>query len=327
MARAIALWEEAVKLDEKIGAVNGKASTLIDIAYATADQGDVVRAMALLEESLELFEQTAHLHGKAAALSSMAMLVDRQGDMAQAVALWEQSLKLDERVGDVHGQATTLSNMAWALAKQGDVARAMALWNESIRLLEDVGDVKGKAATLANMASASGREGEAKRERELNLEAGRGLATVRAWLDLVIVLGNLGESEAPDALAFLAQALWLCMYVEASVEYVSCRISTFVDKVGPGADIAPLVAAYALFLMETRGGDHPKREELTRLALGMLAACANARNVPPEGFREWLHAERLDEPAALVPTLRRALEGLVGEHEWLFDRTLLRPEN
>jgi tetratricopeptide (TPR) repeat protein len=262
-------------------------------------------------------------HG-AAWRNELAFLEAMSGKPDRAMSIWQDSLSMHEQIGDVQGKAATLANMAGVVAQQGDVARAMALWQESLQLDEQIGDVKGKAATLANMAWAAGKQGDAKRERELNLEAARALGAVRAWLDLVTVLSNLGVSEGPDAAVFLAQALWVCAHVEAPVEHVVYLGAAFVRNLGPGADVAPLVAAYAVFVMETRGEKHPKRDELLRLALGKLGACAKARNVPPEGFREWLHAERLDDPEALVPALMQALEGLVGEHEWLFDRTLLR---
>jgi len=327
VARATLLWQESLRLSEQIGDVQGKAATLHNMAGVVAQQGDVGRAMALWQESLKLSEQIGDVQGKAATLSNMAGVVAQQGDVARAMALWEESLSLSEQIGDVKGKVATFHNMAEVVAQQGDVPRAMALWQESLELVEQIGHMYGKAVVLANMAWIAGKQGDIARERELNLQAARALATVRAWLDLVTVLSNLGLSEGPDAVAFLAQAFWLCAHVQAPVQDVVHLSAAFVKSLGPGVDVAPLVAAYAVFIVETRGENHPKKEELTRLARGMLAACAEARGVPPEGFPKWLEAERLDDTEALVPALTQALEGLVGEHEWLFDRTLLSPSN
>lgn len=325
--RAMSIWQDSLSIHEHTGNVRGKATTLDKMAAVVGNQGDVARATLLWQESLRLSEQIGDVQGKAATLSNMAGVVAQQGDVARAMALWEESLSLSEQIGDVKGKVATFHNMAEVVAQQGDVPRAMALWQESLELVEQIGHMYGKAVVLANMAWIAGKQGDIARERELNLQAARALATVRAWLDLVTVLSNLGLSEGPDAVAFLAQAFWLCAHVQAPVQDVVHLSAAFVKSLGPGVDVAPLVAAYAVFIVETRGENHPKKEELTRLARGMLAACAEARGVPPEGFPKWLEAERLDDTEALVPALTQALEGLVGEHEWLFDRTLLSPSN
>jgi tetratricopeptide (TPR) repeat protein len=236
--------------------------------------------------------------------------------------LWNQSLVLLEQIGDVQGKAATLHNMAGVIAQQGDVARAMELWNQSLVLEEQIGNVKGKAATLANMAWAAGQQGDAVRERELNLQAARALAAVRAWPDAVTVLSNLGVSEYPDAAGFLAQALWLAARVEVPVDDAVSIAAALVEKVGAESPAALLAAAFGMWSAVVRGQSHPKKEEIRRLAMGALGACAEARGVPAEKLEEWMKAEGLDDPGRFLPALRRELEAIVGDG-WVFDPAAL----
>jgi hypothetical protein len=73
-------------------------------------------------------------------------------------------------------------------------------------LCEQIGDVQGKAATLANMAYWAGETGDRARQLDLNLQAVAALAQVRAYLDLVMVLGNLGLTDETNSLVYLGSA-------------------------------------------------------------------------------------------------------------------------
>jgi len=87
---------------------------------------------------------------------------------------------------------------------------------------------------------------------------------------------------------------------------------------------SPLVAAYAHFVVETRGKDHPECEKLRQRTGGMLAACAAARGIEPtaEKITEWAKSEGLGDPKQFLPALEKALEQIVGDNEWVFDRTV-----
>ena len=322
--RAMELWNESLKLKEQIGDVRGKAATLHDMAGVIAQQGDVERAMELWNESLKLKEQIGNVRGKAATLHNMANVIAQQGDVERAMALWNESLKLDEQIGNVGGKAATLDNMAGVMAQQGDVNRAMELWSESLKLLEQIGDAQGKAATLTNMAWAAGEQGDTAGQRELNLEAARALAGTKAWVDLVTVLGNLGVSDEADAPAYLGQALWLTLQVQVPLPDVVNLAAGFLQKVGEKDDASPLMAMYAYFLVEARGKDHPEYEKLRQNSSGMLVACAAARGIEPtaEKIAEWVKSEGPNDPKRFLPALNKALEQIVADDEWVFDRSV-----
>jgi hypothetical protein len=179
------------------------------------------------------------------------------------------------------------------------------------------------AATLANMAWAAGEQGDRNRERELYLQAAAALASVRAWIDLLTVLGNLGADESLDTVRFLAQAFWLAARVETPIEETVSLAAALLKRVGPAAEAGSLIATTACFLAQTRGANHPKHEELQRHGFAMFAACAQERNVAPEKFQDWAVAQGLNDPNRFLPALSAALEQLVGLDGWLFDRALV----
>jgi tetratricopeptide (TPR) repeat protein len=321
--RAIGLWQESLALSDRIGDVGGKASTLRKMAGVIADQGDVERAIGLWQESRVLFEQIGDVQGKADTLREMAWAIVDQEDVEQSIRLLQESLALEEQIGDVQGKASTLFCVGWVIALQGDVNRAIGLWQESRVLFEQIGDVQGKAATLHIMGWLASKNEDFDEARRLYIEAGKSLATVRAWLDLITVLSNLAHIPTEGALGFLAQAAWLAIRVESPAEETLNMIKALLEKLGTEHETAPLLAAAAVFIARTRGQRHPDHEKLINDGMNMLRACAAARKIEQEEqFQQWLAANGLDDLERFRPALSSSLEAMVGDGEWLFDRKL-----
>jgi tetratricopeptide (TPR) repeat protein len=137
-----------------------KATTIHNLAIIYANQGNVTEAIALYQQSLDLEERIGNVQGKAASLHCLAIIYADQGNVTEAIALYQQSLELKERIGDVQGKAASLHQLAGIYANQGNVTEAIALYQQSLELKERIGNVQGKAASLAMLgqllADASG---------------------------------------------------------------------------------------------------------------------------------------------------------------------------
>ena len=113
--QALQLYQQSLKLFERIGDVGGKATTLHNMADIIR-QEDIDQALQLYQQSLELFERIGSVGGKASNLNNTAIILAQKGDIDQALQLYQQSLKLFESIGDVRGKAPTLHNMARIIA-------------------------------------------------------------------------------------------------------------------------------------------------------------------------------------------------------------------
>jgi tetratricopeptide (TPR) repeat protein/CHAT domain-containing protein len=319
--RALELWQESLALNERIGDVHGRAVMLNNMASMIAWQGDIKRALELWQESLNLIGQIGDVQGKAATLSNMAGVIARQGDIKRALDLWQESLAHYEQIGDVSGRATTLNNMAGVIARQGDIKRAIELLQESLALMEQIGDVQGRAATLNNMGWLASEKEDFDEARRLYIEAGKSTVTVRSWLDLITILSNLANLPIEGALGFLAQAAWLAIQVESPAKETLNVIAALLDKLGIEHETAPLLGAAASFIAYVRGQHHPEQERLIEGSVNMLVACAAVRRIKQEAqFEQWLTINGLKDPERVLPALLSALEAMVSEEEWLFDR-------
>ncbi|MEH2251489.1 tetratricopeptide repeat protein [Nostoc sp.] len=319
IARAIALWEQSLEIQQQIGDVKGKATTLNNMALVFADQGDIARAIALWEQDLEISEQIGDVKGKATTLNNMALVFAQQGDIARAIALWEQSLEIKEQIGDVKGKATTLNNMALVFRQQGDIARAIALWEQSLEIQQQIGDVKGKATTLNNMALVFRQQGDIARAIALYKEVAATLAQISAYSDVVTVLDNVGVADETNGLVYLVQAVWLTLKIQAPLAQTIRLIRVLYNAVPQGDELEALLGAMAMFFCNRRGEGHPQLEELQEHSFKMISGAASAQGIETqEAFEAWYVQQRLNDPEYFLPRLNQRLEKIVGDG-WLFD--------
>ncbi|MBN3959037.1 tetratricopeptide repeat protein [Nostoc sp. NMS8] len=157
---ALALYNQSLEIDERIGNVKGKAARLHQLAGIYADKGEVEQAIALYNQSLEIFERIGNVQGKAATLQCLAGIHANKGEVEQAITLYNQSLEIEERIGNVKGKAATLHSLATIYANKGEVDEAIALYNQSLEIEERIGNVKGKATTLHQLGILYANKGE-----------------------------------------------------------------------------------------------------------------------------------------------------------------------
>jgi tetratricopeptide (TPR) repeat protein len=149
--QAIALFQQSIEIEGKIGDEQGKAATLHCLGMIYANQGKIDQAIALFQQSIEIEGKIGYEQGKAATLHCLGMIYANQGKIDQAIALYQQSLEIKENIGDVQGKAATLHQLAGIYANQGEIDQAIALYQQSLEIKEKIGNVQGKAITLAMM--------------------------------------------------------------------------------------------------------------------------------------------------------------------------------
>ena len=318
---ALSLLQQSLNVQERIGDIQGKATTLNSMASIVAQQGDIERALSLWRESLGATKRIGDVQGEAATLSNMASIVAQQGDIERALSLWQGSLDTQERIGDIKGKAATLNRMAFVVAQQGDIERALSLWQESLDSQERIGDVQGKAATLANLAYWAGEQGDRSQQLTLNLQAAAALSQARAYSDLLTVLSNLGFTAEENPISYLAQAIWLMLRIQPPLAKAVNLLNALYQRIDKGDSLEALLGTMAYFLCAQRGEGHPGIEKLQKTSLKILLGAATEQGVDVENMEDlqpWMQAQQLTDPALFLPKLNARLEKLIGD-TWAFD--------
>ncbi|WP_341527721.1 tetratricopeptide repeat protein [Nostoc sp. UHCC 0302] len=209
---AIALYNQVLEIDERIGDVQGKAATLHCLANIYVNKGEVEEAIALYNQSLEIKEGIGNVRGKAATLHQLAGIYAKKGEVEEAIALYNQSLEINECTGNVQGKAATLSQLGIVYAKKGEVEEAIALFNQSLEINECTGNVQGKAATLHCLANIYANKGEVEQAIALynqSLEIKERIGNVQGKAATLHCLGMIyaNERKVDEAITLFNQSL------------------------------------------------------------------------------------------------------------------------
>jgi tetratricopeptide (TPR) repeat protein len=301
-----------------------KSIILSNMAWLIAQQGDTKTAVSYWQESLKIDERIGNVIGKAATLNNMAEVIARQGNIEQALSFWQESLKILEHIGEF--KATILNNMANAIVNQGDIEQGLSLLNQSLNINKEVGNILGQAENLANIACVAGKTGNIPRQIELNLQAIKLFAQVKAYGQMATVLRYLGLTDESNGLVYLAQAIWLILRIQAPLGDTIELIRALYNAVLQGDELEALLGTTAILFCKQQGRDYPQLEELQERSFKMILGAAGVQGIETqEAFDTWLVQQRLNEPEYFFPRLNQRLEEIVGEG-WLFDRSQFEVE-
>ncbi|MEJ6488041.1 tetratricopeptide repeat protein [Nostoc punctiforme UO1] len=210
--QAITFYNQSLEINERIGNVQGKATTLHQLGILYAKKGELDQAISLFNQSLEINECTGNVQGKAATLHQLGILYADKGKVDKALALFNQSLEINERIGNVQGKATTLHQLGIIYANKGEADEALALYNQSLEINERIGNVQGKAATLHQLGILYANKGEVEQALALynqSLEINERIGNVQGKAATLHQLGILyaNKGEVDQAFALYNQSL------------------------------------------------------------------------------------------------------------------------
>ncbi|MEH2358979.1 CHAT domain-containing protein [Nostoc sp.] len=309
---------EAFDLCEQILAVFPDYRILGTIARAEEVLGFLQEAVVHFQQALDLCPEEK-LQEQAATLHEMAGLKVQQGDIVGAIAFYKQSLQIEEDINDVLGKAETLHEIAGLKAEQGDISGAIAFYEQSLQIEEDINDDLEKAATLVNQSYWAGETGDKARQLDYNLQAAVTLAQIRAYINLVTVLTNLGVADESNGLVYLAQAIWLTLKIQAPLAQTIELINVLYNRVPQGDELEALLGATAIFICNYRGEGDSQLEELQKRSFEMISGAADTQGIETEEkFNTWFTQQRLNDSEYFLPRLNQRLEEIVGDG-WLFD--------
>jgi tetratricopeptide (TPR) repeat protein len=312
--------EESIEIKREIGNRQGEAASLHVLSMIYRGLGDLNQALQLSQDSIEIEREIGNRQGEAASLHQLSIIYQGLGDLDQALQLSQDSIEIKREIGDRQGEAASLHQLSIIYQGLGDLNQALQLSQDSIEILREIGNRQGEAASLAMMASIAYKQGDAAQEQEYYLQAAAIRGSIGDYGGLVITLHNLGTNEEPDALGYLAQALWLTLHCSTNLENAISLIVAIYKKVPSGDILESLLGATACHLCQTRS--HLELEQLVELSDKMIIGAASQQGIATQAdYDNWRSTNRLDDPDYFVPELLTRLESIVGDG-WLFDKSV-----
>ncbi|MCA1701900.1 MAG: tetratricopeptide repeat protein [Actinobacteria bacterium] len=319
---AMSLLKESLAIKEHIGDSRGAASTLHEMGRIHMELEEYDEALALSNQSLAVAERIGHERDRAVTLGQMAGIYTDLGDFDLALDLSNRSIEIIERCGYTRHLPSALDRKATILRASGQIEEAIELYGASIALDEELGNRSLKAATLARLAGALDEVGRLSAAREAYGEACATFMAIRDYVSLLSVLLTLGARQQDDT-SILAQAVWLTLTVRVTAPQVVESAVYLADCLGPEDSVSLLAVVHAI--QHTTAIDEDRYRKLGGGHLDrIMASCLEgARGLSVETAPAWLQAQGLTDPNIVAIRLRVALERMVSESQWMFDRDSL----
>lgn len=181
--QALALYEEALQLEQRMGSRATEAQTLYLIGQlhqAAANEpdgglngavGELDKAETQFRQALDIRRGLGERRGTAAALNSLGEVQAKRGEARRALPAFEEALGIQREIGDRYGEGITLNNLGVAFAALGETARARELLQQALALRRTLGDRDGEAQTLYQLARLTANTGGQLSEARTLLEA------------------------------------------------------------------------------------------------------------------------------------------------------------
>ncbi|HEY1676924.1 MAG TPA: tetratricopeptide repeat protein [Candidatus Sulfotelmatobacter sp.] len=203
-ADEIAACENARQSYAAAGDRNNEARTLNDFAGIYYQQGDLARAEAMWRDAIPVFRQVGDLQGLAASTNNLGDVFLLRGDLDQARQYLQQAIPNYQAIDDKQGVALILNDLGDLLRRKGELQAALTSYRQAKVMSEEIDDSSAIAYVLTGMGDLFSDEGDfaaARKsyEESLSLRTKTGAKQAAAESQLALAQLSVEEGHASDA--------------------------------------------------------------------------------------------------------------------------------
>lgn len=152
---AIYHYEQALRLYEEIGSVDGMSVTTFRLAATNNLSGRADLALEYYERGVQLSRSAGKVRTEANALTEIAKVYASHGRHELALQQYQKIQRFYEAIGDLQGKAMALNGYAEVLLQLGQNEQALDVCLRALPLSEKAGDKGILISTLYNLARAN----------------------------------------------------------------------------------------------------------------------------------------------------------------------------
>ncbi len=161
LAKAQAMWLEAIEVFRKVGDKEGLAAASNNVGDALLDRGKLSEARKLLEEALEQYRQAGDRSGTALALVDLGEVDLMRAALPAAVHNDEEAIKIATLAADKSSTAYGLAGLGDALLMQDKLTDARKQYEMALKLRKEIGEKGSILQTRVALARLSIEDGHA----------------------------------------------------------------------------------------------------------------------------------------------------------------------
>jgi CHAT domain-containing protein/tetratricopeptide (TPR) repeat protein len=149
--KALEIFHQAVSFWQKLNNQRALADTLLPTGQSYDVQGDWQKSLECYEQALAIFREEKYLRGEGQTLNEIGLIYERLGEFGKWMEYSNLALSLWRKSGDRRYLASTLVNLGAAESMAGDPQRAIDHFREAIKLYKELGDRSAEAVALREL--------------------------------------------------------------------------------------------------------------------------------------------------------------------------------
>jgi CHAT domain-containing protein/tetratricopeptide (TPR) repeat protein len=140
LTAAIASWQQALSLYQRLGDQLGQGKVLNNLGYAYSAQSAWEPAISAYQQSLAIADAIANPALKVNALAQLGRAYDAVGQPAAALKAYQQALPLTQQLKNQPGEAAVTGGIALAYETLKDYPNALDYYQRWLKLAQALGD-------------------------------------------------------------------------------------------------------------------------------------------------------------------------------------------
>jgi tetratricopeptide (TPR) repeat protein len=141
-------WHQAIREAQRAGQLDMEYRSMINLAGAYYEEGNLERAMEICEEARSGLVAIGDSYGLARVLNTLALLHHVRGELVQALERAEQARDLKALIGDQQGWANSEAQCAIILLNLGRIEQGCQSIESVIQATKDTGEQRAQAIYL-----------------------------------------------------------------------------------------------------------------------------------------------------------------------------------
>src|SRR5579875_2956582 len=208
---AMAQYEEAATVRERLGDREGLARTLRNLAIVQAEQGNKAGAENSLDRARAALVAIGDRTGLADLANDRGVVEEERGDFAAALAAYRDALAQRQQIGDPAPIAESLNNVGFCYYEMGDFDNALVYWQQALAAYRKLDDRPGtlhieQSIGLLEIARGHFEAARAQLESTLRTAQDHQMPEEEAVAQTYLGKLDFAEGRYADALAAAARA-------------------------------------------------------------------------------------------------------------------------
>ncbi|MEN8446466.1 MAG: CHAT domain-containing tetratricopeptide repeat protein, partial [Cyanobacteria bacterium J06555_13] len=153
MTAAVASWQQALAIYQRLGERGTAAEILANLGLAYSALSDYTAAVDLGQQGLDLARALGDRTTASNALGNLGSTFRNLGDYANAIAYQEEALSIKQSLGERQAEGYILGNLGNAYKLLGLYEQALDYQNQSLAIARELGDRTQESLVLGNLGA------------------------------------------------------------------------------------------------------------------------------------------------------------------------------